>query len=209
MDLVVLTDAAACKVVATSRVLKHADAAPVMEAAQLLVLARQREAATVAQARAAQQQAREQGLKDGREQARAEYAGRLAAAEVARHVGLRELSPVLVDIVADAVAVLLRQADRATLLGAAIEAVDGLLKQARWARLRVHPDQADAARMALAAAAIPIATVLVDPTLGLDACSFETDVGIADASLQVQLDALRVAVQQAVDGLAGAARALP
>jgi len=209
MDLVVLTDAAACKVVATSRVLKHADAASVMEAAQLLVLARQREAATVAQARAAQQQAREQGLKDGREQARAEYAGRLAAAEAARHVGLRELSPVLVDIVADAVAVLLRQADRAALLGAAIEAVDGLLKQARWARLRVHPDQADAARAALAAAAIPIATVLVDPTLGLDACSFETDVGIADASLQVQLDALRVAVQQAVDGLAGAARALP
>jgi len=76
MDLVVLTDAAACKVVATSQVLKHADAASVMEAAQLLVLARQREAATVAQARAAQQQAREQGLKDGREQARAEYAGR-------------------------------------------------------------------------------------------------------------------------------------
>lgn len=199
MDLVVLTDLPDCRVVATSRVLKRADAQPVIEATQLLRLARQREAGAEAQAQAIRRQAREEGLREGREQARVEYAARLVAAEAARHAGLRELSPFMIDIVTDAVAVLLRQSDRTALMASAVEAVDGLLKQARWARLRVHPDQVEAARAALEAGAIPLATVVADARMDPLECSFETDVGIADTGLQAQLESVRKAVAQALD----------
>lgn len=211
MDLVVLTDLPAFKVVATGRVLKHADAAAVVSATELLTQARQRDAMMVVQARTALEQARERGLSEGRAQAHAELAGRLATAEAARQVALHELAPVLAEIVADAVAVVMRSADRQQLIASAVAAVSGLLRQARWARLRVHPTQAAAARAALAAepadnaasaSAAQMASVVPDASVSVDACIFETDVGTADASLSVQIDTLRRAIQDAASQLA-------
>ena len=207
MDLVVLTEAPAIKVVATGRVIKCADAALVLEAAGLLAMARQREATTVAQCRVALEDSRALGLREGRAQAGAEFALRLAQAEAARHLTLHALAPTLVEIVADAVAAVLRSADRQQLIASALAAVDGLVKRARWARLRVHPSQAEFARAALAAPgtcalARQMTSVVADAGVGVDDCIFETDLGIADASLGVQIDALRAAIEGAVGELA-------
>jgi type III secretion protein L len=207
MELVVLSALPGHTVAATGRVIKAADSAKVAQALALLESAK---AITKERHRLVQeavQAGHAQGLQTGREQARDEYAARLANAEAARHTTLRYLRPALVDVVMQAVELVVRGTDRQDLLAKALESVDMLVRQARWARLRVHPSAVEAARAALADHALGPAThmdivgVVADADVGLDGCIFETDVGIADASLDVQLEALRVAVAAAVDDL--------
>ena len=203
MDLVVLTDLPEVTVVATSRLLKQRAVSAAVDADGLL---RQAQAHTADQrglmARL-QEEARQQGRAEGLRQANEDMAHRLAAAQAARQVALQDLAPMLADIVVDAVAVLLRDAPRQALLGNALASVSGLLRQARWARLRVAPAAAESARAALSDAragfhALDMVQVVPDESIDADGCLFETDVGFADASLGVQLAAIRHAVEGAL-----------
>ena len=140
--------------------------------------------------------------------AKQELASRLAEAEAARFVTLNDLAPTLVDIVMDAVSVVLKRSDPLQLMDGAIFAVGDMLRQARWARLRVHPSRAVDARRVIEQLSLKVDTgaqivnVIADPECELHACVFETDIGIADASLDVQLSAIRAAVEAAVSELA-------
>ncbi len=203
MDLVVLTDLPAFAVSTTSRLLKQRDVAAVTEANALLRRAESRDKSLLDQTLAAHEESRQRGFAQGLEKATRELANRLAVAQAARHVALHDLTPTLVEIVADAVAVLVKNAPRRALLASALDTVSGMIRQARWARLRVHPTQVDEARAALAEArtdmaAADIVSIVGDAMINPDGCIFETDVGIADASLDVQLAAVRTAVTSAL-----------
>jgi type III secretion protein L len=206
MDLVVLSALPTHVLAVKGAVIKGADATRVLPVTDALAMAKQlgvEQNNLVAQAMAT---AHHKGLLAGRAQAAAEYAGKLAKAEAARHAALRELQPALVDMVIQAVEVVVRQQDRQQLLVSALNAVDGLIRQARWARLRVHPSAAEAARAALAQTVggmspNQIVSVIPDAEMDVDGCVFETDIGMADGSLNVQLRALRVAVQAAFAAL--------
>jgi type III secretion protein L len=208
MDLVVLIDAPGFTLAGSGRLLKQPDAAAVTTASDLLARAQARDTLLLEQTRNACEQSRRSGWDEGMAEAREQMAHRLAAALAARQIALQSLTPALADIVADAVTLLVKGMPRRNLLGAALDSVSGMLKQARWARLRVHPTQADEARTALAEAraelaAVDIVTVVADAAIDVDGCIFETDVGIADASLPVQLTAIRAAVATAVASSAG------
>jgi type III secretion system HrpE/YscL family protein len=203
MDLVVLIDLPDLTVASKSRLLKKPDAEALTQAADILERARARDQLMLKQTLNGYEQARQRGRRQGLAQAEAQWAGRLAAAAAARQVALRDLAPVMVDLVVDAATLVLKNANRRQLMAAALQAVDGLLKQARWARLRVHPSQADAARETLGEfdarhSGAGLVTVIADPSLQTDDCIFETDAGIADASLGVQLSAIRSALEKAV-----------
>lgn len=213
MGMVVLIDSPDFRVTASSRLLKARDAAVVADAADLMVRAHLRDKALRDQTLAALAQSRQQGFEQGMTEARQAMASRLATALAARQLALQDMVPTLVDIVVDAVSLLVKDAPRRAGLGAALETVGGLLRQARWARLRVHPSQFDEAHAALAEArgslaAIDIVSVVGDPALEADDCIFETDVGIADASLSVQLAAIRSAVGASLAAIAEGAPAL-
>lgn len=203
MDLVVLIDKPGCTVTARGRLLKQAEAGAVMQAADLLARARARDELLLEQSVAGYEEALQRGLAEGVAQAKAQWTGRLAAAAAARRLALNDLAPAMVEMVVDALALVLRNANRRQLMAAALQAVEGLLTQARWARLRVHPSQADTARDVLGEfdarhAGAGLVTVLADPSLGPEDCIFETDAGIADAGLQVQLAAIRGALEGVV-----------
>ncbi len=207
MDLVVLIDSPGFEALGTGRVIKPVQAAAVSEAGELLRLARERDRQMHEQMHSAYEQARQSGWQAGLRQAQDDMAQRLAVAQAARQLALQDLTPTLVEIVADAVALLVKGAPRRALLASALDSVSGMLRQARWARLRVHPSQAEEARAALAEsraalAAADIVTVLGDMSIDVDGCIFETDVGMADASLGVQLAAIRSAVGAAVAAIA-------
>ncbi|RQP21323.1 FliH/SctL family protein [Piscinibacter terrae] len=204
MDLVVLIDRPDLTVAHPGRLLKRADANLVTQADELLGRLGARERQMQAQWQQAYETHKQRGLVAGEAQARQEWAERLAAAHAARHIALTDLAPTLVDIVSDAVGLVLRRTDRRQLIASALEAVDDMLRQARWAKLRLHPSQLAAARRALddvarhVGSGRELVTLVGDALLGEDDCIFETDVGIADASLGVQLAAIRSAVESAV-----------
>lgn len=210
MDLVVLIDSNDFVVASTSRLLKQRDVAALTDASQILKRAQARERLLFDQTLIAFEQSRQRGWRKGMAQAQAEMAQRLAQAQAARQVALHDLTPLLAEIVADAVELLVKAAPRRALIASALATVGGLLRQARWAHLRVHPSQADEARVALAEAraafiGAEIVSVISDASVEVDGCVFETAAGIADASLSVQLAAIRVAVEQAVTAIASVA----
>lgn len=206
MELVVLIDRPGFAALSESRVLKHSDVLSITEAADLLAQAQTRDERMQEEARVTLAEQRLRAHSAGVLQAQQEWASRLAAAEAARHVTLNDLAPTLVGIVVDAVSLVLKRADPQQLMDSALLAVADLLRQARWARLKVHPTRVEEAQRALGRLAVKgegqMVTVIADPTAELHACVFETDVGIADASLDVQIGAIRVAVESAVAQLA-------
>lgn len=207
MELVVLSTLQNRVVAATGKVIKAEDSAQVCSALELLDTAKKIAAQQDMLVREATQKAHARGLQTGRDEASREYSARLARAEAARHVEMRDLKPALVDVVMQAVEAVVRGTDRRHLLSKSVEAVDTLLRQARWARLRVHPSAVEAAKAALAdsadlgGVALELVAVVSDTDVGEDGCVFETDVGMADGSLGVQLELLRDAVTAAVNSL--------
>lgn len=208
MQLLLLINRPGFLTFSRGRVLKHSESNSVAHASDLIVKAQQQCESMRQEVRDALGQEQLKAYNAGLLLAKEELASRLAAAEAARYVTLNDLAPTLSHIVMDAVSLVLRRTDPLQLMDGAFLAVSDLLRQARWARLRVHPSRAvDAHRvieqLALkAGTGAQIANVIADPACELDACVFETDVGIADASLDVQLGAIRAAVEAAVSELA-------
>jgi len=206
MDMVVLIDSPGFRVLNRSRLLKSVDVPVVAEACDLLRRAQERDKLMLQQTVTAYEQARQNGWQQGLKEAQVLMSARLASAAAARQLALVDLSPTLVNIVSGAMSLLLKNADRAQLLSSSFEAVSGLLKKAQWAELRVHPSQADIARRTLSQSsasfgALTPVTVVADAALKPDDCIFETDVGIADASLSVQLQAINTAFEAAISSL--------
>jgi type III secretion protein L len=207
MDLVVLSALPTHLLANKGAIIKSADATRSLSAADALAMAGQAVARQKQLVAGATAKGHQKGLLAGGVQAQAEYAGRLARAEAARHAVLQELQPVLVDLVMQAVEVVVRQQNRQDLIASALDSIDALIREARWARLRVHPSAVEAARDALAqehggVSPNRIVSVIPDAGLSVDGCVFETDVGMADASLAVQLATLREAVEAAFEALA-------
>ena len=204
--MVVLIDSPGFQVLNRSRLLKSADVSVVAEACDLLRRARERDKLMLQQTTIAYEQARQSGWQNGLNEAHALMATRLASAAAAKQLALVDLSPTLVNIVSEALSLLLKDADRSQLLSSSFDAVSGLLKKAQWAELRVHPSQVDMARNALSQSsvsrsALALVTVVANATLKPDDCIFETDVGIADASLSVQLQTIITAFESSISSL--------
>ena len=203
MDLVVLSRTPTTELCAPGRVVKHSDAAAVIGSAALLQRLHEQEAGLHARVAQALAEARERGAEEGRARGHAELAMALARAERARHTLLQSLAPTLAELVTQAVGQLLREASPAQHLRAALQSVQSLLCQARFARWFVAPDQLGTAQAALASlgAEARIVTVHADPALVGDTCRFETDHGTAVAALPVQLQALQQSLEAALSAV--------
>ncbi len=178
------------------------------EAAALLADARAQADAIRAQAAAA----REEAVRQGREQGRAEAAAELAAlvADARVHASrLREASTptaiALATKMAEQIigrAVTLAPELMADIAGAALEACR---PRGDWVRVRVHPDDGAAVtarRDALSARAPRAAALEIvgDESVGRYGCVIETAVGRVDARLETQLAALERALTEPTHG---------
>ena len=212
MDMAILINTPSLTVTHDSRVIKAETVNRVVAASALLSEAQQaadtlRQQAKQAadslqrQAKIAFENEKRRGWQEGWDEAQASLASELAEAAAARQVALHSLAPDLVDLVLEAAAKVVKNVERRHLYAQALEAMHGLLYQARWARLRVAPSQIDEARAALDQAGqgiVAIVSLVADPLLGETDCVFESDRGVCNASLSAQLYALEEALARAV-----------
>lgn len=174
------------------------------EAAALLAGARAEAEAIRAQAIAARDEAVRQGREQGRAEATAELAALLADArahaarlsEAATPTAIALATKMAEQVVGRAVA--LAPELMAEIAGAALEACR---PRGDWVRVRVHPDDAAAVtarRDALAGRAPRAAALEIvgDETVGRHGCVIETAVGRVDARLETQLAALERALTE-------------
>jgi type III secretion protein L len=203
MGLVVLIDQPGYRLAADRKVMKNAEAAVVIDVAQAFSRAQEQIGMALRQVERFTEQTKEQGYRDGLARATQESAQRLMIAEVDRHRLLRSMQTALADVVFDAIALLAKDVDRKALTARAIEVLQGALREASWARIRVHPQAVEAARGALddfqqQTGLGQLARVIADESLAEDACVIESEFGRIDASLGTQLEAIRGAIAHAV-----------
>lgn len=172
-------------------------------AAGLMNEAQAQAEALLAEAQASIEQAREAARQEGERQAALEWHERQAGHAVDTAKTLRGMHERLADVVTTAVERIVHSENRSALYQRALKSVQTLSRSATALTLRVSPGDADAARTGLAEVAELQAMgmtveVLVDAALPVGSCIFESDMGVVDASLSTQLDALRSAMARAV-----------
>lgn len=204
MGLVVLIERAGLRVAADRKIVKRAEAVVVQDVAEAYAVAQQRIAAAQAAEEQACAQRAQDAFREGMAKAQREAAQRLTLIEVDRLALLQSLRPALVDVIVDAVALLATGIDRRLIIARALETLDASLRNTSWARLRVHPQSAQAAQDALsefdrAAGLGNIARVVADESLPLDGCVLESEFGKVDASLSTQLEVIREAIAHAAN----------
>lgn len=210
MGLVVLIDRPGYRLAADRKIIKRAEASVTAEIAEAYALAQQQIAGMVNGVREACAKRAEEGYREGLAKAQRDAAQHLVLAEVDRLALLKSLQPGLVEVIIDAVALLAKSVEREALIGRALETLQGSLRDASWARLRVHPGAAPAAQAALAefdreTGLGKLARVMADESMPADGCVLESEFGAVDASLGTQLEVIREAIAKAAHGLAATA----
>lgn len=178
------------------------------EAASLVADAQARAAQIDEQARAchaqAEQAGREAGFAQGIEAAHAAMQARV----MEKHEAMQHMGERLAGVVCRAVEQMVGEAGRDARLHAVVTTLHRMIDEQTHLVLRVHPEDVELTRAAL----IEMATATdwrggfdVVPDAGAQPgdCQCEWDDGILDASLSVQLDALRLALAGAVERMAG------
>ncbi|BFO53755.1 MULTISPECIES: FliH/SctL family protein [Comamonadaceae] len=159
-------------------------------------------AALVDQARADARLLAEQAVADASEDAARRWHAEFAALQASHGAAMAGMERRLAAVVAMAVERMVLAEPRQALLQRSILTLRDTLGDARTARLRVHPDDADAARAALSAIGsdpdAPRVQVEADAGLPPGSSIFDADIGRLDTSLQVQLAGLRGALERAV-----------
>jgi type III secretion protein L len=174
------------------------------EEAAAIVEAARGEAQALLDAMAAQVSAAVQaGFDEGRQRNAREWHQLQAQQAHNKAQALRRMHEKLAGIVTAAVERIVHTEQREGLYQRALRNVQSLTRGATQLTLRVGPADLEAARQGVAEARLHAPEgvqleVTVDAGLKAGSCIFESELGILDASLETQLDALRAAMRRAV-----------
>lgn len=163
-----------------------------------------------AQTRAAAEQeyasAASRGYEAGQQQALADWYQRTAQSLAERRAIQESLRERIAALVVEAVEQIIVHEKTEALFARAVIAVDRIVDGGSYLKVRVSPADYGAAMREFGQLAadwrergrpVPL-TVIADNELGAGACVCESDVGMVDASLAVQLNAMRAAVARAL-----------
>jgi type III secretion protein L len=181
-------------------------AAAQVEREQILHAAQGEAAALVEAARRERESAAARGYEEGAARGQAEWLERILAIGADAHRLQRQMRARMAELVTLAVERIVRTEGSDALFARALDAIDRIVEGATHLRVLVHPDDHTAAQHAfsmlaarLQALGRPVAlAVLPDARLAPGACLCESDLGIADAGLTTQLDAMRAAIERAL-----------
>lgn len=203
MGVAVLIDQPGYRLAADRKILKADEAIIVANVAEAYAQAQRQIAGALQQIERLKAQTLEQAHRDGLARAAKEAAQRLLITEADRHALLKSSQPALADVVLDAITLLARNLDRKALAARALEVLQGALREASWARIRVHPNASDVTQSALdefqqQTGLGRLARITTDDALPEDGCVIESEFGKVDVSLDTQLETIRGAILHAV-----------
>lgn len=172
------------------------------EAEAILAAAREQADRMLAEARASIEEAHSRAYEQATRQAVLDWHEKKAGEAVANARSLRAVHEKLAQVVATAVERIVGTESRSGLYQRALRSVRTLTRGATTLTLRVSPGDAEQAQASIGELAeMPSGLnveVAVDPGLRPGACIFESELGVLDASLETQLDGLRMAMERAV-----------
>ena len=141
----------------------------------------------------------EHGKAEGLGQANQQLTEQLLTFTLKMHESLNQVEQSLVDVVIDAVQKIVRDFDDETLVKNTVRSGLELVRSGKKLTVRVHPQMQEVVSEQLneLQKSISHVEVLSDGALKLDECILESDVGIVNASVDLQVEALVSALRKA------------
>ena len=183
---------------AGSKVLAQERLQTLREAASLIDVATERARNIIADANGAHEAERRKGYAQGLDEARREQATQVIV-NVARNIDFLEKSEDrIVDLVMQAVRKVIEGFGDRERTVAAVRSVLAIARDQKQVTLRLSPEQADALRaqiqdMMAAYPSIDFIEVVSERQLTGDACVMESEMGVVEASIEIQLAAIQSA----------------
>lgn len=211
MGVVVLIERPGLRLAADRKVIKGREAYVVADVNEAYVRAQEQIAADMQRMDQFCAQLASDAYREGLTKAQEDAARTWTVTQADQRALLNSLQPVFVEIILDVVAFLVKGLDRQAFFARALERLQESLREVSWARLRVHPDSVEAAQAALSefervTGLGRVARVSADESLPPEGCILESQLGQADASLDMQIGAVRRAIVDAARGLATSLR---
>lgn len=141
----------------------------------------------------------EQGMAEGMEQANQRLTEQLLTFTLQMHESLSQVEQSLTEVVIEAVQKIVRDFDNETLVKNTVRSSLDLVRSGKKLTVRVHPQMQEvvAEQLSDLQKSISHVEVLSDGVLKLDECILESDVGIVNASVELQVEALVSALRNA------------
>ena len=141
----------------------------------------------------------EHGMAEGLEQANQRLTEQLLTFTLKMHESLSQVEQSLVEVVIEAVQKIVRDFDNETLVKNTVRSSLELVRSGKKLTVRVHPQMQEvvAEQLSDLQKSISHVEVLSDSVLKLDECILESDVGIVNASVELQVEALVSALRKA------------
>lgn len=201
MGLAFLITSENLQILSERKVLKENEYAALLEANTIIATAQKERERILQEAQRQYEQKELLGYRDGVARGQLEYARKAFASALDSASQLRALRQTMADMVVRAVTELADELEPRHLFAAALRRIEALVRDEAFVVLRVAPSQEGALREALAKVwqrdlnAQPV-KVVADPSLADTACVAQTPSGEIDASLEIQITALRQAILQ-------------
>lgn len=192
---------------AGAKVIPAAQVQVARDAQDIVARATQEADRILADSRHAYELERQRGHQEGLEMARGEQARQMIE-HVARSVEfLGKVEGRMVDLVMQAVRKVFDRFSDEDLVLISVRSVLSAARAEKHMILRVNPGQVEVVRSRLdpllaGFPAVDFVEVAADARLKSDACVLESDLGLVEASMQTQLEALRAALQNTLGGSA-------
>lgn len=183
------------------RIIKAEEYLQSLRANDILHQAEEQAQAVLAQARADSEQEKQRGYAEGLEAGKRDMAERIMVAAVRSVDGLAAMEEEMVNVVIQALRKIIGEMDDRERLVGIVRTALAMVRNEKKVTLRVAPAQADVATSAITELqrdhpGITILDVTADSRLTGDDCILESDLGIVDASLDGQIEAIRKALRK-------------
>lgn len=188
----------------SQRILRSQDYQSYLSAQALVEAAREQAAEIVQDARTVYEQQCELGWQAGMEQARREQAVLIHQTQLQCQEYYRTVEQQMSEVVLQAVRKILHDYDQVALTLKVVREALSLVSNQKQVTVRVHPEQVTAVRDQIARVhkdfpEIGYLDISADARLDQGGCILETEVGIIDASLDGQLEALSRAISMTLE----------
>ncbi len=180
-----------------TKVLKPSDRENYIQSSQIIEQAQAKAAKIIADAEKIYEQRKEEGYNDGLAEAKMEHSEKIIETVMSSVSFIENIESTLVEVVISSIRKILNSCSKEELVEQIVHKALGQIRNQQKALLRINPEDEKTIKEALAgmltAGGSGFIDIMSDPRLERTACILESELGVVDASLEVQLQALEQA----------------
>lgn len=186
-----------------NKVLKAQDYSTYLKGLEMIELAREQAAKIVEDAKIAFEEEKKRGFNEGMEAGNQKISENMIESAARSVENFEEFENDIIEIVSDALKKILGEFDNRDLISRVVKNALSTVRNQKKVTVIVNPGDGDTVRdkvkeLLSLYPAIATIDVLTDPRIQAGGCKIETEIGVVDASLETQLEAIKKSLAKVV-----------